>query len=93
VGRRKDAFGFMARMTSRTATPLLQEENMVFIVTGDGENGPVSITCHSPASALEQARLLSDRGVRNILIDAQGQEYAPADFDRLFVVPGPAEAR
>jgi hypothetical protein len=71
----------------------MQEEVMVFIVTGDGENGPVSITCHSAASALEQARRLSDRGVRNILIDAQGQEYAPADFDRLFVDPGPAEAR
>ena len=79
-------------MMSRTVAPLMQEEIMVFIVTGDGENGPVSITCHSPASALEQARQLSDRGVRGILIDAEGQEYAPADFDRLFVDPGPAEA-
>ena len=66
------------------------EELVIFIVTGDGENGPVSVTCHSAAAALERARALSDQGVRAVLIDADGQEYAPADFKRLFVEPGSA---
>ena len=65
---------------------------MIFIVTGDGENGPVCVTCHSAAAALERARALSDRGVRDVLIDAHGRDYAPADFMRLFVEPGSAEA-
>ena len=65
---------------------------MFFIVTGDGENGPVSVTCHSGAAALERARALSDRGVRAVLIDADGKDYAPADFKRLFVEPGSADA-
>ena len=65
---------------------------MIFIVTGDAENGPVSVTCESAAAALEGARVLSDRGARDVLIDANGQEYAPADFDRLFVARGPLGA-
>ncbi len=66
---------------------------MYFIVTGQGETGPVSRTCDSAASALEQARRAADQGVRDVLIDADGQEYAPADFQRRFVEPGLAEAR
>jgi hypothetical protein len=62
---------------------------MIFIVTGDGEHGPVSTTCDSPRAAVQQARKLADEGARNVLIDADGQEYAPADFRRLFVEPGP----
>ena len=58
---------------------------MVFIVTGDGENGPVSLTCDSAHAALEKARGLAEQGVRDLLIDADGQEYAPVDFIRLFV--------
>ena len=65
---------------------------MVFIVTGDGENGPVSLTCNSARAALERARGLAGEGVRDLLIDADGQEYAPADFNRLFIEPGPADA-
>ena len=65
---------------------------MIFIVTGDGENGPVSVTCDSGGAALERARALLDRGVRDILIDADGQEYAPGDFNRLFVEPGSTDA-
>ena len=65
---------------------------MIFIVTGDGENGPVSVTCDSGTAALERSRALADRGVRAVLIDADGQEYAPADFKRLFVEPGWADA-
>ena len=61
---------------------------MMFIVTGDGENGPVSVTCASASASLERARALADQGVRDVLIDADGQEYAPADFHRLFVEPG-----
>jgi hypothetical protein len=65
---------------------------MMFIVTGDGENGPVSVTCTSVNASLERARALADQGVRDVLIDADGQEYTPADFNRLFVEPGLAEA-
>ena len=57
---------------------------MVFIVTGEGENGPVSTTCETALAALQQARRLADRGVRSVLIDADGQEFAPADLRRLF---------
>ena len=63
---------------------------MIFIVTGDGEHGPVSTTSETPFAALQQARRLADQGVRNVLIDANGQEYVPSDFKRLFVEPGPA---
>ncbi len=66
---------------------------MFFIVTGESENGPVSSTCDTASSALEKARRLADQGVKDVLIDADGQEYAPPDFRRLFVEPDPAEAR
>jgi hypothetical protein len=59
---------------------------MIFVVTGEGEHGPVSSTCKTPIAALQQARRLADEGARSILIDAGGQGYAPADFVRLFVV-------
>jgi hypothetical protein len=62
---------------------------MIFIVTGEGEHGPVSTTCETAVAALQQARRLADAGARNVLIDADGQEFAPADFKRLFVEPGP----
>jgi len=65
---------------------------MIFIVTGDGENGPVSATCNSAAAALERARVLSDRGVRDVLIGADGQQYAPPDFARLVLAPDPTDA-
>jgi hypothetical protein len=60
---------------------------MIFIVTGEGEHGPVSTTSETALAALQQARRLADEGARNVLIDASGQEYAPADFKRLFVEP------
>ena len=63
------------------------EAPLIFIVTGDGEHGPVSKTCDSPLAAVQQSRKLADEGVRNVLIDADGQEFAPADFQRLFVEP------
>jgi hypothetical protein len=64
---------------------------MIFIVTGDGEHGPVSATCETAVAALQQARRLANRGARNVLIDADGQEFAPADFKRLFVEPHQTE--
>ncbi len=64
---------------------------MIFIVSGSGETAPVSRTCATAVAALEQARRLGDQGVRDVLIDADGQEYAPADFNRLFVEPGLAD--
>lgn len=66
---------------------------MIFIITGEGENGPVSVTCETPVAALTRARLLSDEGIRDVLIDADGQEFAPADFNRLFVEKGRADAQ
>ena len=60
---------------------------MIFIVTGEGEHGPVSTTCETAVTALQSARRLADEGARNVLIDAHGQEYAPTDFKRLFVEP------
>ena len=60
---------------------------MIFIVTGEGEHGPVSTTCETAVTALQQARRLADEGVRSVLIDADGQEYAPSDFKHLFVGP------
>ena len=64
---------------------------MIFIITGEGEKGPVSSTCQTPVAALQRAQRLADEGVRNILIDADGTEYAPADFNRRFVQPAPIE--
>ena len=60
---------------------------MIFIVTGDGEHGPVSTTSETPMAALQSARRLADEGARNVLIDADGHEFVPADFKRLFVEP------
>jgi hypothetical protein len=65
------------------------DEPLIFIVTGEGENGPVSVTSDTAGAALQQARRLADEGARNLLIDADGLEYAPAEFKRLFVEPGP----
>jgi len=62
---------------------------MIFIVMGEGENGPVSTTSETAVAALQQARRLADEGVKDVLIDADGQEYAPAEFKRLFIEPGP----
>jgi hypothetical protein len=66
---------------------------MIFIITGEGENGPVSVTCETPVAAFTRARLLSDEGIRDVLIDAGGKEFAPAEFNRLFVKKGRAEAQ
>jgi hypothetical protein len=63
--------------------------SMIFIVTGERENGPVSTTCQSALSAFRQAQKLADDGAWNVLIDADGQEYAPVDFQRRFIEPGP----
>jgi hypothetical protein len=56
---------------------------MIFIVTGE-----VSFTCDTPVAARQRAQRASDEGIRDVLIDADGQEYAPADFNRLFAEPG-----
>ena len=62
---------------------------MIFIITGNSEKGPVSTTCETAVAALQSARRLADQGVKNVLIDAGGMEYAPADFKRFFIEPGP----
>ena len=53
---------------------------MIFIVTGEGEHGPVSTTCETAVAALQSARRLADEGARNVLIDADGQEYVACRF-------------
>ncbi|MBL0403783.1 hypothetical protein JKG68_07395 [Microvirga aerilata] len=65
------------------------ENLMMFIVTGEGENGLVSTTCETAVAALQQARRLADEGVRNVLIDAGGTEYTLVNFKYLFVEPDP----
>jgi hypothetical protein len=37
-------------------------------------------------------RLSAEQGIRDMFIDADGREYAPADFNRLFVASDAAEA-
>lgn len=59
---------------------------MFFVVTGNGQNGTVVVTCDSAAAALEKAHQLDTEGVIDLLItDADGLQHAPADFDRLYV--------
>jgi hypothetical protein len=60
---------------------------MNFIITGERENRPVSTTCGTAVAALQAARRLADERARNVLIDADGQDFVPADFKRLFVEP------
>ena len=71
--------------------PAWMEDSMIFIITAEGEHGPVSTSGETAAATLQRARRLADEGARNVLIDADGQEYAPAEFERLFVQPGPVE--
>jgi hypothetical protein len=44
-------------------------------------------TSFAQIGALQSARWLGDEGVKGVLIDADGQEFAPADFKRRFVEP------
>ncbi|MXQ11168.1 hypothetical protein [Microvirga makkahensis] len=66
---------------------------MFFVVTGNGEQGAVAVTCETAAAAAEKARALTLEGMKDVLItDADGLQHAPPDFDRLFVTI-PAETR
>lgn len=60
---------------------------MIFIVSGEREGRIVTITCDSADAAVRTARRLTDNGADGVLIDADGQEYAGADFERLFLAP------
>jgi hypothetical protein len=63
---------------------------MFFVVTGNGQNGVVAITCASAAAALETAHQLDNDGVTDILItDADGLQHVPAEFDRLYIAQLP----
>lgn len=63
---------------------------MVFVVTGNEQNGTVAVTCNSAAAALEKAHQLDRNSVIDLLItDADGLQHAPADFDRLYVAQLP----
>ncbi len=59
----------------------------------NSEPNETSTMCATPVAALRQARRLANEGARNVLIDADGQEFAPHDFRRLFVEPGPVGAQ
>jgi protein-L-isoaspartate O-methyltransferase len=64
----------------------LKGGGMFFVMTGNGEQGAVAVTCETAAAVSEKARALTAEGVRDVLItDADGLQHAPADFDRLFV--------
>jgi protein-L-isoaspartate O-methyltransferase len=64
----------------------LKGGGMFFVVTGNGEQGAVAVTCETAAAAVEKARALTAEGLKDVLItDADGLQHAPADFDRLFV--------
>ncbi len=57
---------------------------MFFVVTGQGLNGPVAITCDTAATAVEKAHVLIADGVLDVLIaDADGLQHCPDDFHRL----------
>jgi hypothetical protein len=64
--------------------------SMFFVVTGNGQNGVVAVTCDSAATALKKAHQLDTDGVTDILItDADGLQHVPAEFDRLYVAELP----
>ena len=65
---------------------------MIFIVTGEREGRPVSYACDTPAGALGQARWFAAHGIRDLLIDADGHWYPPAEFERKFRQPDLAKA-
>jgi hypothetical protein len=63
---------------------------MFFVVTRNGQNGTVAVTCNSAATALQKAHQLDRNGVIDLLItDADGLQHASADFDRLYVAQVP----
>jgi hypothetical protein len=63
---------------------------MFFVVTGNGRNGTVAVTCDSAVAALAKARQLDTQGITDILItDADGLQHVPAELDRLYVAQAP----
>lgn len=60
---------------------------MFFVVTGQGLNGPVAVTCVTAAAAVEKARAFIADGVLDVVItDPDGLQHPPDDFHRL--LPG-----
>ena len=59
---------------------------MAYLITATNENGAVSVQRDTAVAALEQATLMTQRGMMDVLItDPKGQLYPPAEFERLFV--------
>ena len=58
---------------------------MFFVVTGNGRNCTVAVTCDSAVAALAKARQLDTQGIT----DADGLQHVPAEFDRLYVAQAP----
>ncbi|MCB5177535.1 hypothetical protein [Microvirga lenta] len=57
---------------------------MFFVVTGQGLNGPLAITCATAASAVEKAHELLADGVLDVIVtDADGLQHPPDEFHRL----------
>jgi hypothetical protein len=59
---------------------------MFFVVTGQGLNGLVAVTCETAVAAVEKARALIAAGVLDVLIaDAEGRQHPTDDFHRLLL--------
>ncbi|MGX7709481.1 hypothetical protein [Methylobacterium sp. Gmos1] len=62
---------------------------MHLLVTAHTANGPISHQLSSPEAALEKAYELAAGGQDRVVItDINGRDYAPAEFDSLFVNQG-----
>ncbi|MEH3145250.1 MAG: hypothetical protein PGN34_07850 [Methylobacterium frigidaeris] len=62
---------------------------MQLVVTAHTLEGHLSYQRTTPEAALEKAHELTADGHDNVVItDITGRDYAPAEFDTLFVNPG-----
>ncbi|WP_157080865.1 hypothetical protein [Methylobacterium variabile] len=62
---------------------------MHLVVTAHTTNGPLSHQRTSPEGALEKAQELEAEGHDRVVItDITGRDYAPPEFDSLFLNPG-----
>jgi hypothetical protein len=66
---------------------------MFFVVTGQGLNGPLAVTCETAAAAVEKARAFIADGVLDVLItDADGRQHPLATSAASCLGPNPYKA-
>jgi hypothetical protein len=59
---------------------------MFFVVTGQGLNGPLAVTCETAAAAVEKARaFIADGALDVIITDADGRQHLPDHFHGLLL--------